>query len=327
MNCDFTTRPVRYSGNPIVPLDQAAWRSDFINDPVAMIDPNDSSTLLIWVTGVAAPGGVRHSLGLFTAPVSDPYTLTEYGQVLFPGSAGQFDADGMRIGDVWYDAGTFYMLYTGFSASETIFKIGLATSADGRSWTKHGSNPIFTCDGNGRDDGGDKVDAAAVLKEGSTLSMVYSYYTDSVTLPGFRYATASTSDPTTWTKQGSGDILTIAPLRAEKHQIWKSEGVYYLLYEAGSETEPFRIYLATAPALTGPWRLSPFNPILKESGLVGASDRYHVSTPYYVAAGGRDLLYFSPAGDLDQPYWQNRWPLSVATYVRRPARGGSIFRI
>lgn len=62
--------------------------------------------------------------------------------VLSVGSAGDWDAEGIDNPFVWEENGTWYMLYTGANASN-VYAIGLATSPDGVTWTKYGSNPII----------------------------------------------------------------------------------------------------------------------------------------------------------------------------------------
>jgi hypothetical protein len=323
---DFSARPLKYSGNPIIPLGGASsYREVMATDPWAMIDPWDAEDLILLFSAVAAGAGVINSIGMFRGSVADPYeSWTEVGQVLTAGSSGAWDEGGVRLGKGVYEDGLLYVPYAGFGNDNLPFAIGLAMF-DGDTWSKHEDNPILTPDGQGRDDG-DRLDCPVITTEGSAKTLTYSYYNGEVTLPGYRYATAT--EWNSWTKAGSGDVLTLAPRRAEQHQRFKEGGTYWLINEAGSLTEPYRIYAYTSPTpAAGPWTPSPFNPLLKESGIVDAIDRYHVSTPCYLAAGGRRLMFYSPGGDVNQPYYENTWPLSVATYVERPARGGSIFRM
>jgi len=308
----ISIRPFRYAGNPTITLPVGTWYSSQIYDFNVLVDPTDSTKLMMFCSGMAAPVAVgTQSIGLFRANVSDPYTWTEVGQVITPTESWE---NGLcRLGSVIYDSGTFYLFYSGDATGE---KIGVATSTDnGATFTKYASNPILTPTGQGRNDG-DYVSEPAVIKEGSAWTMIYSYRNGATILPGFRYATSS--DGFAWTKGGSGDVLTTAPLYGEFHQILKKDGLYYLVYEAGSTTVPYRIFMATSSVVTGPFVTTQASPILLESGVVGSFDRYHVATPCLAEISGRWLLFYSGAGDHDQPYGTNHWPGGMAEFAARP---------
>lgn len=62
--------------------------------------------------------------------------------VIVPGTVGAWDASGLYLFSPFYYNGTFYALYSGLNASG-LWALGLATSADGITWTKSGSNPVY----------------------------------------------------------------------------------------------------------------------------------------------------------------------------------------
>ncbi len=62
--------------------------------------------------------------------------------VLDRGSAGSFDQIVAYAGTVMLDGGIYKMWYTGMNASY-VYKIGYATSPDGKIWTKYPDNPIL----------------------------------------------------------------------------------------------------------------------------------------------------------------------------------------
>lgn len=325
---NLTTRPLKYASNPVIALGGAgSFYETFVTDPVVMIDPSDSTRLVMWFSAVAAGSypTVTNSIGRATSTVANPYVWVVTGQVL-TASAGD-DVDGVRLGDVTYDSGTYHFFYTGFSGGLATFKIRHATSTDGI--TIGSKTTILTPTGQGRTDGnGTRVDCAAVYQSGSNLTLIYSYYdviSSVIALPGYRYATATTADYTAWTKGGSGDVLTTYPLNGEKHQVFNQDGMFYLIYEAGSFTQAFRIYAAVSGSVTGPFTNISTNPILLESGIPGSIDRYHVATPRLINVGGSDLLFYSPAGAVDQPYnsASNTWPMAVATYTASPSGAGT----
>lgn len=310
--------PLPHPGNPLFPLGGAgSWREEQIFDFCPLPDPTDAAKLLMYATGMAAPvASGTMSIGRYTGTVAAPYTWADTGQVLLPAASG-WDAGHVRLGSVVYTAGTYYLFYTGGTPGSGT-SIGLATSTNGASFTRHPSNPILTPTGQGRNDG-DHVSEPAVLLEGGQWTLIYGYRNGGTTLPGYRYATSTNG--TSWAKGGTGDILTTAPLYGEFHQILKVDDKYVLIYESGSGTVPYRIFAAIGPAASGPFTPLPTGPILRESGLVGAWDRYHVATASVLQVSGQWLLFYCAAGTMDQPYVNNTWPGGIATFVPRAFAG------
>jgi hypothetical protein len=316
-------RPKRYASNPIIGLGgSGTWYEKQIFDPVPMIDPANSANLVMWVTGMAAPVATGEmSIGRCTSTVADPYSWTVTGQVLSK-AAGEWDDNHVRLGSVLYDSGTYYMYYTG-GPPGTGTSIGLATSDDGITWTRHASNPILTPNDNGRDDG-DHVSEPAVIKEGSDWTMIYSYRNGATVLPGYRYATSS--DGVTWTKGGTGDILTTAPLYGEFHQLLKINGSYVLIYESGTGEVPYRLFAATSGVAIGPYANIPQNPFLEETGVADDWDEFHVATGAIIEVNNIWRLLYVGAGDLSQPYVNNTWPMGIADFQTRAFCGGNGMR-
>jgi hypothetical protein len=86
-------------------------------------------------------------------PPTDPAAWTDHGVAIAAGATGQWDARlaGMMTPcGVVRRAGTLYLYYLGASGNRTsdagpAFRaLGVATSADGVTWTKHAGNPIVT---------------------------------------------------------------------------------------------------------------------------------------------------------------------------------------
>lgn len=314
----FEFPPTKLAGNPRIPLGSAgSWYEKQIFDPVVLPHHSDSSALVMFVSGMAAPVATGlQTIGRLTSTVANPLVWSTPTQVLTNGGVGAWDNGGARLGGVLYVGGTYYMYYTGGPAGGGT-RIGLATSSDGITWTKHASNPVLTPTGQGRNDG-DNVSEPAVWFEGGSWTMIYSYRNGSTILPGYRYATSS--DGISWTKGGSGDILTVAPLYGEFHQILKIDGEYWLQYESGGSTAsqiPYRIFMAksTTNTVIGPYVPTRFGPVLSETNQAGTWDRYHVATACVFQAGSRWLMAYVGASDLFQPYWDNTWPMGFAEYV------------
>lgn len=95
------------------------------------------------VVAAAIAAGCGH--GGPGAPASDP-TWTKYAgnPVLAPGPAASWDAFAVGAPCVLAGGGAPYtMWYTGRSQDGAGGGIGLATSSDGISWTKHAVNPVL----------------------------------------------------------------------------------------------------------------------------------------------------------------------------------------
>ncbi len=67
------------------------------------------------------------------------------GPVVSLGKRGEFDDTHLLAPMVMRDAGKFLLWYCGSrgSVAERVFRLGLATSGDGRQFTKHNGNPVF----------------------------------------------------------------------------------------------------------------------------------------------------------------------------------------
>ena len=104
----------------------------FLNAPRSLGDPN-----------------LRHHRAVVGHAVSsDLVHWEELGQALRPGPEGAWDDVAIWTGSVVRGDDAWYMFYTGSSKSEgaLIQRIGLATSPDLMTWTKHPANLIIEAD-------------------------------------------------------------------------------------------------------------------------------------------------------------------------------------
>ncbi len=78
----------------------------------------------------------------------DGLNWTEERAALTTGTPGDFDDDQIWTMGVFEFQGTFFMLYTGLCRRERgkVQRVGLATSGDLRTWTKHAKNPVACAD-------------------------------------------------------------------------------------------------------------------------------------------------------------------------------------
>lgn len=102
-------------------------------------------------------------------------------------SGGTYDQIGIALPNVWKEGSSWYMIYRGNSVNACI-----ATSADGLTWTKSGSNPVIV----------DCEDPSGIMKVGST----YLLYSNTTGLN--RYVKVYTStNLTTWTLQTPNPLI------------------------------------------------------------------------------------------------------------------------
>lgn len=118
--------------------------------------------------------------------------------VLSQGATGTWESNGVGSASVLKDGSTYKMWYTGFNV-DSVLAIGYATSSDGTSWAKSGSNPVLQKGTTGAWDA-NGVGSQTVIKDGSTYKMWYTGINASF-LPAIGYATSS--DGITWTKVGT----------------------------------------------------------------------------------------------------------------------------
>lgn len=84
-------------------------------------------------------GGVTNNIRHYTS--TDFETWVDEGHALLNGPPGSWDATDVSSPLVWIEDNVWYMFYEG-RASGNLGAIGLATSTDGYTWTKHPNNPI-----------------------------------------------------------------------------------------------------------------------------------------------------------------------------------------
>lgn len=113
---------------------------------------------------------------------------------------------------VWIENGTdWYMLYEAIGTGQTTWAIGLATSADGKDWTKSESNPVFSVVIN--DVGCSNPELArvgsAVIKYDGKYYMYY--HSGSIDYPGGNVFRAYSTNLTSWTDEEQIEGIVVSP--------------------------------------------------------------------------------------------------------------------
>ena len=280
-------------------------------DPCVIVNPTDSTKLIMLFTGMGAPvGGGQQTIGRATANVSDPttWTVSNSGSPVMSASLSyETGAGGLRADCLLYNPSDnkLYLFYTAKESGNAATE-ALASSSDlGLTWTKLGqvltpTAPEATCS------------CLAVLIEGTTMHGVYSYRDGTGALLHYRYAAASTSNWLSWTK-GGVDVYGDSGRSLEMHHLFKVGSTYILDYESGFFTTPtqFDIRWATAGSPSSMFAADPGNPFLVKSGVAGTFDRYHVATPQVLVIGGYYYLFYCGAMDHGDPVTDNHWQMGI----------------
>ena len=176
---------MKHSGNPVLsPIE--TWEGTHISIPTVM---KDGGTYKMWYTSSQG-----WEIGYATS--TDGVNWTKYsGNPVLTGTAGQWDAAGVRVGTVMLDTGTFKMWYSAPGGAG----IGYSTSMDGITWTKYSANPVLS---------GNNQDAPLVLKVGSDFHM---WHHLPGTAPGTWIGYSSSTDGIQWTEWSENPVLTEGP--------------------------------------------------------------------------------------------------------------------
>ena len=276
------------SENPVI--ETAAflgWHDDF----------NDTSK-------VASSSGVEISEGTVQLRLA---VLTRQGLVLSWGSSGAFDSSELGAPSVLLDGTVYKMWYYGSSGFD--FRIGYATSLDGRTWTKQGQvlAPSLPLEDS-------NVAYPEVLKIGSEYRMWYTGY-DGTT---YRIFAATSSDGISWTKQGV--TLDVGPPGAlDDFRVWDPtvivrQGAYYMWYTGQSTSDPPRARIMLATSADGlSWTKQG---VVLSPGPAGSRDEDYAANPavrivgplyemiYMGGSGGVQRLLY--ARSVDGVNWQKR---------------------
>jgi len=214
-------------------FDGIEWQKDVAN-PVFLTEPKNSweshtvtqtsvlyndldSLFYMWYAGYG-PGDDDTGIGLAISPDGTNWTRdTLHNPVLSRGSSGSWDDILLLAPCVIRIDGIYHMWYDGWQDGSSVHQIGHATSADGITWQKDPTNPVFTR-GNSTNWDFPEVRGAKVIYDGSRFHMFYT---------GGRWATydigyAYSQDGINWTKYSGNPILIKGPTNS-----WDDYGLIF----------------------------------------------------------------------------------------------------
>jgi MYXO-CTERM domain-containing protein len=194
----------KYAANPVM-SPSVAWEgaggTNHENSPTAIL--KEGGIYKLWYHGIT---GTTRQIGY--AESADGLTWTKYAgnPVLTPGPSGAWDADTVCEPRVVRVGAQYYMFYTHCAGSHGI---GLATSPDGKSWTKYAGNPVLTIGPPGAWDD-TQVSWAGVYYDGQRFFMWYPGRKSTDT-GGFSLGFATSTDGRVWTRSPNNPVMTPPP--------------------------------------------------------------------------------------------------------------------
>ena len=217
--------------------------------------------------------------------VDSGFMRSDCNPVVDLGGAGEWDDEGLGAGPVVFDGSRYVMFYSGHDG--TSWRIGVATSDDLVTWTKHASNPVLDLGGSG--DWDDiHVGFADAAFDGSSFDLWYSGHDGS----HWQVGHATSADGLTWTRDPANPTVTVggagewdeyevlAPAVAEYH------GELHMWFTGASATGTCRVGHATS-ADGSSWSLDTENPRL---GPDLSGEGSFLGHPAIWASGGQRYL-------------------------------------
>ncbi len=212
---DFSTDQGAWSGGVVVDdvLRIVDGSADFLGDPMSSftvsarvrlategtLSLSAANTIAVDFTG---PGAVQVATQTWPLPPTHLAWTPADDPVIEPGS-DYWDGGNTLHCEVHYDGGTgtWFLYWTGEMAEGYPYRqIGVATSTDGKTWTKYAGNPVLTIDYDTTTVDGIHVHMPTVVqKSADEFHMFYSCYQNNL---GNRICHATSPDGLAWTPEG-----------------------------------------------------------------------------------------------------------------------------
>lgn len=193
----------KYGSNPIFSF-SSAWENNEVS-PDTVIWDSGASIFKMWYHGGHNVG--PRQIGYATSSDGIAWTRDAGNPILTVGGAGQWDDEDVADCAVIRMASNDYRMWYKGNGGALPQPIGYATSTDGISWSKSGSNPVFTVGSGGQWDEHDIMGSDVLkLPNDPRFHLFYSANRNTDFVAGLGYA--SSNDGITWTRGASNPILS-----------------------------------------------------------------------------------------------------------------------
>jgi hypothetical protein len=231
--------------------------------------PHDGKLFGYYIANYTTPAGA-HRMGIGRARSDDGMKWTDEGRVLSAGAAGAWDDRAATFPGIWKDGDRWYLVYEG-AADDIGFSpgdIGLATSVDGKNFTKHPGNPILRHEKTGWERV--NIGTPSLYKENGTWYLFYHGYDGKLCHIGV----ASGKRLTELTKSPANPIIPAgvepgawdAGATGKRSAVVKEGDFYYLAFEGRTplpdSTARWSTGMARSRTLGSGWAKCPRNPVI-----------------------------------------------------------------
>jgi predicted GH43/DUF377 family glycosyl hydrolase len=223
---------------PVLTRDDVPFAITGIDVSSGLVDADGEWVLIFETVENSKPWVV----GRATAAGPDGPWTVDPEPILEPGAAGDWDAGGITWPSITATDDGYAIYYTGLDRPRGSGAIGLATSTDGATWTKHGQ-PVLSAEPTWERG---KLDRPRVARTSRGFAMVYSG--GQLTDRGLAWS----DDGITWRRDGESPVIDQGDFpvdgRAWDAALLERDGqlLYYLEIGSASGTSGTQVYLARA---------------------------------------------------------------------------------
>jgi predicted GH43/DUF377 family glycosyl hydrolase len=257
----------KYENNPVLEEGpENSWDHHAVGYPTVVI-VND--TCRMWYVGVSDEIAIQ--IGYATSVDGINWTKYENNPVIQLGNAGSWEDTWVYMPSVIYHESAFHMWYCGATGDVSDYipwkeEIGYASSSDGKSWTKHASNPVLEVNTPGSWDDS-YVGGPTVLFHDAIFHMWY-YGWGPTSGNVYQIGYATSADGISWDRSDLNPVLTPSGWEHPRNQdpcVIIMDGTYHMWY-SGKYVFQWEIgYATSADGID--WTKDPSNPVVRKGSV------------------------------------------------------------
>lgn len=196
----------------VVPEGDGAWDSKMVHAPSVL---KTDGGYYMWYDGTKESDLYSGwSIGVAMSQDGATWARWQSNPVLTPGPEGSWDGASVHDPRVIWDGSRFLMWYSGYDHHH--WRIGLATSEDGRRWTKYENNPVLDHGPSGSWDEINVAYSSVMLKDGAYQM----WYQGGDSRGVWRIGYATSQDGVRWERYNGNPVMT------STRESWDNERVF-----------------------------------------------------------------------------------------------------